>query len=951
MRNLKNWMLFIVMVITSTSAFSQNKVKGTVIDGELSMSLPGATVLVKGTQNGVSTDANGAFTLNVNNDKGEVVISFIGYQSKTVAYKVDANKVATLGNIVLNPDENMLADIVIMGVADVAKDRKTPVAVSTIKAAVIQEKLGSQEFPEVLNTTPSVYTTKGGGGFGDSRINIRGFDQKNIAVMVNGMPINDMENSSVYWSNWAGLSDVTSAMQVQRGLGSSKLAISSIGGTINILTRTADAKEGGSLSAGVGNDNFFKGTASYSTGILDNGLSASVLLSHSFGDGYVRGTDFSASNYFVGLGYQTKDAKHNVQFTFTGAPQTHSQRYSYVTLQEFLDQGEGGDPNIRYNKDWGYLNGQVYNARENYYHKPVMSLNYDWLINETTKLSAVVYGSWGRGGGGGLTGKIVGPKDPKTGKDTSLYADTQLDANGQLRMDDIVEYNSGRSNPFGGPVKANTYNDANTGITKLNSVNSHNWYGTIINLNKKLNENFTLDFGVDARTYKGFHFQNVSDFLGATGYKETLDLNYDKNGYIITDSYGSKVSYNPWASKNDKGIAKYNNDGNVRWYGAFTQLEYSKDNFTAFIQGAISNQDFQRVDNFIKDGRTVDNSGRDLPEWKQQAKTSWKSILGGNVKGGVNYNIDENHNVFGNIGYYSKQPFFNGVYINNTNQLNPDLMNEKIFGVELGYGYRSAIFNANVNLYRTSWEDRIERRSVSVEFVDANGKTTRQSANVQLNGLAQLHQGVEVDFNVRPLDKMTINGAFSYGDWNYTKDVKNATILDRDTNEAVIDPNTGKPIVKDLYLKDSKVGDSAQMMASLGIDYEVVQGLKFDATYRYVDKLYSKIDIMSMAEKDNKGALKLPSFNLFDLGMTFTMKVGKEKQNSVVVRANVNNVFDKIYITESNTSKHAKTEGDFEKVEDYNKYRATSTWKGIDTSNQVWFGTGRTWNVTLRYNF
>jgi hypothetical protein len=36
--------------------------------------------------------------------------------------------------------------------------------------------------------------------------------------MINGVPVNDMENGAVYWSNWAGLSDVTSA-NVQRGLG------------------------------------------------------------------------------------------------------------------------------------------------------------------------------------------------------------------------------------------------------------------------------------------------------------------------------------------------------------------------------------------------------------------------------------------------------------------------------------------------------------------------------------------------------------------------------------------------------------------------------------------------------------------------------------------------------------------------------------------------------------
>lgn len=924
MKNLKNWMFSLVTLFTAVSALSQTQLTGIVMDGDMNSPLPGASVVIKGTTNGTSSDLDGKFELSSSATTGQVEVSFIGYQTQLVSFKGTEQNI-DLGIISLRVDDNLLDDIVIMGVADIAKDRKTPVAVSTIKAAEIQEKLGAQEFPEILNTTPSVYASKGSGGFGDSRINIRGFDQKNIAVMVNGMPINDMENSSVYWSNWAGLSDVTSAMQVQRGLGSSKLAISSIGGTINILTRTADAREGGSLSMGVGSDNYFKSLASYNTGILENGLSASVLLGHTFGDGYVKGTDFSGSNYFVGLGYRSKNDKHNLQFTFTGAPQTHNQRYTYVTINEFIERGENGDPNRRYNKDFGYLNGEKFNGKENYYHKPVMSLNYDWSINETTKLGTVFYGSWGRGGGSSMSGRING-----------MYNDNakMYDANGLVRYDDIVAWNSGQTVADFGADKKTDYNNYNTGFTKLNSVNSHDWYGTVINLNKKLGENFTLDFGVDARTYTGYHFNNVSDFLGAAGYKEDLNKNFDP--YIITNSYGSKVSYNPWASKNDEGVAKYNNDGNVRWYGGFAQLEYSKDNFTAFVQGAISNQDFQRVDHFVnKEDPGTYKDGSPKPAWK----TSWKSILGGNVKGGVNYNIDENHNVFGNVGYYSKQPFFNGVYINNTNVLNPDLMNEKIFGVELGYGFRSAVFNANVNVYRTSWEDRIERRSTNVEVMGDDGKPFSKGANVQLNGLAQLHQGVEVDFNIRPTGSLTINGAFSYGDWQYTKDVSNATILDRDTNEVMIDAN-GNPMVKHLYLDGSKVGDAPQLSASLGVDYRIVGGLKVDGTFRFVDKLYSKIDVMSAENENYLGALELPSFNLLDLGLTYTMNVGKDKQNSVVIRGNVNNVFDTIYISDAGTSTRA---GD--------KYATGESWKGIDTGNQVWFGTGRTWNVTLRYNF
>ena len=159
-----------------------------------------------------------------------------------------------------------IEQVVIAGVADIAKDRKTPVAVSTIKEGQIAERLGNQEFPEILKTTPSIYATKGGGGFGDGRVNIRGFDTNNTAVMINGVPVNDMENGAVYWSNWAGLSDVTSAMQIQRGLGASKLAIASVGGTINIITRAADKKKEGRVYIGLGNDGYLKSLFSYNTG-------------------------------------------------------------------------------------------------------------------------------------------------------------------------------------------------------------------------------------------------------------------------------------------------------------------------------------------------------------------------------------------------------------------------------------------------------------------------------------------------------------------------------------------------------------------------------------------------------------------------------------------------------------------------------------------------------------
>ena len=119
-------------------------------------------------------------------------------------------------------------------------------------------RLGSQDIPMALNTTPSVYATMQGGGAGDARINVRGFNQRNVAVMINGVPQNDMENGWVYWSNWDGVGDATSSLQMQRGLSAVNLAAPSIGGSMNIITDPAGMESGGKVKQEYGAGNFLK---------------------------------------------------------------------------------------------------------------------------------------------------------------------------------------------------------------------------------------------------------------------------------------------------------------------------------------------------------------------------------------------------------------------------------------------------------------------------------------------------------------------------------------------------------------------------------------------------------------------------------------------------------------------------------------------------------------------
>lgn len=950
---MRNWLL-VSLFFLSVSIFAQGKITGKVVDEN--GPLPGANVKVEGEQTGVSTSFDGTFELNTSSKSGTLSVSFMGYNTQKVTFTM-SNGSVDLGDIVLKSEGNLLGEVVVTStVIDVAKDRKTPVAVSTIKAAEIREKLGSQEFPEILATTPSVYATKSGGGFGDSRINIRGFDQRNVAVMINGVPVNDMENGAVFWSNWAGLSDVTTAMQVQRGLGSSKLAISSVGGTINVLTRTADAKEGGSISATIGNDNYLKTLASYSTGKMKGGFSASILLSNTMGNGYVDGTKFLGQNYFIGLGYEFND-KHDIQFTFTGAPQWHNQRSFANTINDYINYGVNGEPNIKYNSDWGYLRGEQFSWARNFYHKPVASLNYDWKINDKMKLSSVFYGSWGRGGGTGNIGRT--PFTFKT-------------AQGLVPFNDFYAYNTGTYNPSTGesttpittpsnlvPTNGEQIASRSTGFVRRASINSHDWYGGVINLNTKLSETLTLDFGLDARTYIGYHFRNVSDLLGAKGYNAATvynsgnwvanDINVSQSPYVLYNTYESKPDFNPFSNIKNQEKIDYNNNGYVRWYGAFTQLEYSKDNLSAFIQGAVSQQGFSREDLFqYKNGDPLQ-------------KTAFENILGGNVKGGVNYNINEKMNVFVNAGYYSKQPNFQAIFRNNRS-IAFENVNEKVLGFEMGYGYKSKLLNANLNVYHTTWKDRYQRTS------DPN--SSNRNGYFEAFGLDEIHRGAELEIVLKPMSKLTVNGMASYGDWYYDGE---ADYQKYDQNNTLL--TEGK-----LLLDKVKVGDVAQLTYSLAANWEVLNGLKLDATYRYADNLYASIEPGRFSEenKNIKGTLELPSYGLLDAGLSFKTYRVKGSKDYFNFRINVNNVLDKIYISESRTNQFVATEEEFNngtgnglinpfgsttlannklkgtgtgQYATYLDYTSRGIYNNVDTRNQVFFGFGRTWNFTFSYNF
>ncbi len=93
----------------------------------------------------------------------------------------------------------------------------------------------------------------------------------------------------------------------------------------------------------------------------------------------------------------------------------------------------------------------------------------------------------------------------------------------------------------------------------------------------------------------------------------------------------------------------------------------------------------------------------------------------------------------------------------------------------------------------------------------------------------------------------------------------------------------------------------------------------------------------------------MPSYGLVDAGFSYKIFVDKKRGDSFNLRLNVNNVLDEVYIAESKSNIFAS---DFISGTSGPTYAsAGKTYNGVATANNVYFGFGRTWNFSLRYNF
>lgn len=911
---MKRLLLFAVALLSVVSwAFAQGNTvtcSGSVID-ELGEPVIGATVQAKGTSVAVPTDIDGRFSLKVPSSTKDIQISYIGYKTQVLKAQPD------MGIIKMEPDSKMLQDVVVT--QSVARTRETPVAISEVTAGQIEAKLGNQEFPEVLKTTPGVYATPDGGGYGDAKINMRGFKAANVAVLVNGIPMNDMEWGGVYWSNFAGLGDVTSSMQSQRGLGASILSAPSVGGTIAITTKGLDAKKGGKAWYGLGNDGLNDVGFTVSTGLMDNGWAITVLGSHKWGDGYIQGTQFQGWNYFVNVSKRIND-NNQISFTAFGAPQWHNQRNSAngLTIEGYQEVNNymNGESMYKYNPVYGFDNeGRQRTSNRNQYHKPVLSLNHIWQINAMSSLSTALYASIASGGGYSGQGRNV------TWNGNSISYSSWYGANNGVlstlfrRPDGTFDY--------GAIQDMNAESTTGSNMVMSESNNDHQWYGLISTYKNEIIPNkLTLTGGVDIRYYIGKHNNKIIDLYGGEYYMDDADR---KN--VKASNNAAAADPNWKYEKLGVGDIVYRNyDGQTHQEGIYAQAEYKllDGALTTILAGSLSNTGMRRIDHFYYD--------------EEHSKSDWLSFLGGTIKAGVNYNINRHNNVFINGGFISRAPFFSGgafLQATTSNATNPNAINEKVWSLEAGYGFHSPTFSATLNAYYTKWLDKTTTRSGDI----TSGEHAGERYYMNMEGVDARHMGLELNFKWIPTKWLDVDGMLSWGDWVWDSNATGYFYNDQGQPLADLRGTLASGVLADdharaiLNQKGVKIGGSAQTTAALGVNFKPFKGFRIGADWVVAARNYSDYTISSSSYSANSeinlaDPWEIPWGQQFDMSASYNFKIGGL---NATLYGNVYNLFNYNYI------KDAYTPSD-----------ATGTWQN---AFRVFYSFGRTFSLRLKVAF
>jgi outer membrane receptor protein involved in Fe transport len=806
-----------------------------VVTDKIGQPLVGATVRavqdVSGTIFGTSTNASGAYSIAniVSSGTYTIKVSFVGYKSQTRIGVTFTSGETQKIDFSLSEEAIQTGEVIIE--VNRAKQRETPVAFSDVSSKEINKQMNSQDAPLLVRTIPGVYSySTDGVGNGESKLFVRGFDQNRVQVLINGIPTNDPESNSVYWSNWGAVSSAAASVQVQRGAGSSLYGSGSFGGSFNVITSEVSPKGSLDVHGSFGSPELGVYGVSAQSGLLANNFIAGGLLyDWKTGRGSREGAFYRGANYYASIAMYP-DAKTSVKILIHGGPQEHGYSYNapiayfkkygydanpaYFLPIDVLSQAVGAktlEDSMRLGGESRLLRDSKYlTLSHNFYHKPQLELHVTRDINENNSVQATFFYSVGRGGGSSLNSS--GALSHATfGGDTTGYYGGGNSAYQNLDPSTGV---------IGTDVNAAKYvaNRFLKNAYQRISYSLHQQWGIIGSWETKISEELKVTVGGEYRSWFADHPGYFTNLFGKS-WLHAQTYGYRANGVLRSSTYTRRtyqgdmadfggtdkvdVAYlNPFmgytmGTANGTYNDQYRNYvGETKQGTGFLQANYKLlPNLTILgsIQYAFYN--YHVYENMPSESAIADSSvaPTDLKEglhpdgYFYMAGFASSTAANPNAwyrmklvditrdrnfyqpKLGFNYNLTDEVNVFANYSHAERMVDLSVFY--NSGNPNPGADDEKSNQYELGAGFKNDVIDARLNVYNMSWENKTasitDVSKAGLPGYDRNGNRYELIGSSQNQGI-EFQASIKLD-NILPIKGFTLNASLALMDNKWTK--------------------------------------------------------------------------------------------------------------------------------------------------------------------------------------
>ncbi|GAB4321139.1 MAG: TonB-dependent receptor [Candidatus Zixiibacteriota bacterium] len=722
----------VLCVLSATQTSWSATLNGRVTDAETGQPVIAASVSIAGTSIGTITNDDGRFELaDLPDGSTTLIVHHVAYRPWRRTVDGTTSTVMVLLTPVVLPGQ----DIVVT--TSRAKRGESPVAFDNLTGSELRQGYHAQDIPMLLTEAPGVYAfSDNGNGVGYSYLSIRGFSQRRVSVLINGVPLNDPESHEVYWIDLPDLASSVEDAQIQRGVGTTLYGSNSIGGTINI--RTLDDSPVRELTAvsGMGSYNTRKFTLLGNSGVIDGRYALSGRFSRIVSDGYRDNawTDLW-SYYFAATRF---DEKWTNRLILLGGPEQTHLAYKGIprrfiegdTSFSFNGVSPSGDPDTdrRYNPfEWD-------NETDNF-NQPQYQFHTEYRPSSRVLIENTVFYIKGDGYYDQL----------RTGEDFGEY---HLRPFTQIVVED-------------GTVDTIDV-DAADRLWRRRWV-ANDFWGIVPRVTTR-HDKGTFTFGAEFRHHRGDHWGEVQSATPVDSSFVPGQHYYDYKGRkIVASAYAQEV-YTPISSITLTGAMQL----------AFKEYRLFDNRFPN-IYGQTPTHTTRYYFLSPRAGVTV-RPGRSLT-----------------LFGSVSYNEQEptNDEIFDPQDYYANANDFFADYDEVTGIGSDPLMKpERLIDFELGASVDQPRWRAEINLFHMRFHDEIVW----------NGLLNDDGVPIRANAPSTVHQGIELSADLNLGQGVSVRGNLAINDntfdefieyvpdWDNWGDVLPVDTVDRSGNSI-----TGSP--------------------------------------------------------------------------------------------------------------------------------------------------------------